>query len=148
MTTVDQRDTRDSSPSLDSISVGARSVREPETAVSSIDTLGAMTERLPPHPWPEGDTWVLRGNPNPPSTVVRPESVLAALLACLASHPEGASLATCEAAVQQRVVARRLKGNHPVIPLMCWAATNRGIEFTCLHGIVARTLPSAGIRER
>jgi hypothetical protein len=74
--------------------------------------------------------------------------VLAALLACLASYPEGASLAMCEAAVQRTVVARRLKGKHPAIPLMCWAAPNRGIEFTCRKGIVTCTLPSAGIRER
>ena len=107
-----------------------------------------MAKLLPPHPWPEGDTWILRGNANPPSTVVRPESVLAALLACLASHPEGASLAMCEAAVQRTVVARRLKGKHPAIPLMCWAAANRGIEFMCRKGIVTCTLPSAGIRER
>jgi hypothetical protein len=53
----------------------------------------------------------------------------------------------CEAA-QRTVVARRLKGKHPVVPLMCWAATNRGIELTCREGIVTCTLPLAGIRER
>ena len=107
-----------------------------------------MAKLLPPHPHPDGDTWFLPGNQNPPSNVVRPESVLSALLACLASHPNGASLATCEAAVQRTVQARRLKGEHPVLRLMCWAAPNRGIEFTCRSGIVTCTLPAAGIRER
>ena len=55
-------------------------------------------------------------NTNPPSTVVRPEGVLAALLDCLAKHPEGADLARCEAAVQRTIAGRRLKGSHPVIP--------------------------------
>lgn len=100
-----------------------------------------MAKLLPPLPRPDGDTWTLPANESPPTTVVQPESVLAALLACLAANPEGASLATCEAAVQRTVVARQLKGEHPVIPLMCWAAPNRGIGFTCRNGIVTCTLP-------
>ena len=97
---------------------------------------------LPPLPHPDGETWVLRANPNPPSKVIRPESVLAGLLACLSRNPSGASLSACEAAVQRVVKARPLKGKHPIIPLMCWAAPNRGIEFICKDGIVTCVLPS------
>ena len=100
-----------------------------------------MGKTLPPEPQPEGDSWTLRGNPRPPSTVVRPNSVLAALLACLEAHPDGASLSTCEAAVQKTVVAEQLKGKHPVVALMCWAAPNRGITFTNSAGLITCALP-------
>lgn len=100
-----------------------------------------MAKLLAPLPIPDGETWMLPGNESPPTTIVMPDSVLAALLACLAANPDGASLAVCEAAVQRTVVARKLKGEHPVIPLMCWAAPNRGIGFRCRNGIVTCTLP-------
>lgn len=106
-----------------------------------------MSNLLPPLPQPDGDTWTLPGNPRPPSTIVKPNSVLAALLACLESHPEGASLAMCEVAVQRAVMEQKLKGKHPVIPLMCWAAPNRGIEFTCRAGLVTYRPPATGIKE-
>jgi hypothetical protein len=98
-----------------------------------------MKRVLPPLERPNGDTWDIPANKNPPTTVVMPHSVLAALLACLDEHPEGASLEACEAAVQRTVIARRLKGDHPVLRLMCWAAPNRGIGFACRNGIVTCT---------
>lgn len=53
----------------------------------------------------------------------------------------------CEVAVQRAVMEQKLKGKHPVIPLMCWAAPNRGIEFTCRAGLVTYRPPATGIKE-
>jgi hypothetical protein len=101
-----------------------------------------MSKTLLPLPIPDGDTWVLRANRKPPGTVVLPHSVLAGLLLCLADNPSGVTLDECEAAVQRVVRARRLKGKHPVLTLMRWAAPNRGIEFACASGVVTCKRPS------
>jgi hypothetical protein len=102
-----------------------------------------MLKKLPLLKKPDGDTWVLKANRKPPTTVVLPDSVLAGLLSCLAAHPEGATMARCQAAVQRVVTGLNRTGKHPVLTLMRWAAPNRGIEFVCANGVVTCTLPDA-----
>lgn len=61
---------------------------------------------VPLPPAPSGDTWELRGNPCPPSRAVEPDSVHAALLACLDANPSGATLEQCQAAIDKMVLAQ------------------------------------------
>lgn len=59
-------------------------------------------------------------------------TVLYAALACIAANKGGATLAQLQAAV----VAVGLRGKHPVLPLLRWAAANRGYTFVCTNGLV------------
>lgn len=102
-----------------------------------------MGKSLPLAPEPMGDAWTLNGNTRPPTTTVMSTTVLHALLTCLTRNPQGVSLARCQAAVDSVRKSRQLKGDHPVMELMRWAAPNRGITFTCADGIVRCELPDA-----
>ena len=93
--------------------------------------------KLPPAP--EGDDWDLRPNPRPPSRFVRPNTVHAALLACLKKHPSGATMDQCQAAVDEMVKVQRLDPEaHRALLLMRWASANRGVGFRCRNGLITK----------
>ena len=96
---------------------------------------------VPLPPAPNGDRWELRGNPRPPSRVVEPDSVHAALLACLDANPDGATLEQCQAEIDAMVLAQgrdRSKKKHRALTLMRWAAANRGVGYRSRNGLISR----------
>lgn len=92
---------------------------------------------------PAGDDWDLDANPHPPSRVVEPNTVHAALLACLNANPTGATIDQCQAAIDEMVRAQDLvrdKKKHRALTLMRWASVNRGIGYRSRVGLVTRIL--------
>jgi len=93
--------------------------------------------RLPPVP--VGDTWELAANPNPPSRVIEPGTVHAALIACLEANPAGATLEQCQAAIDEVVRAQGLAlDKHDTMTLMRWASANRGVGYRSQSGLISR----------
>ncbi|MGE3459710.1 MAG: hypothetical protein AB7O24_31655 [Kofleriaceae bacterium] len=70
-----------------------------------------------------------------------PDSVHAALLACLDANPKGATLEECQAAIDMMVLAQgrdRSKTKHRALTLMRWAAANRGVGYRARNGLISR----------
>lgn len=91
---------------------------------------------------PTNDPWKLPANPDPPSRAVKPNTVHAALLACLDAHPQGATLEQCQNAVDVMVRDQGLdrdKKKHRALTLMRWASVNRGIGYQCINGLITYT---------
>jgi DGQHR domain-containing protein len=78
----------------------------------------------------DADNWQIAASGDYDGKAPRPGTVLHAALARIAEG--GATMRSIQAAIS----AVGLRGAHPAMTLLKWAAANRGITFTCVNGIV------------